>query len=270
MRKTPLNSARRRNPVDGMDKLQASPPRPQQNRSRRSGHRMRCQNRTTSFAIDSVASTTLGCVSEKGSKSLQLSGKERCVKWAKFLLMTTWQGVIAVTSRWAFPIQVHTTPIGVLYSRAMQTKTWCFSSLLVQLRTSADETNYTQRNTNMIKKTLIASVAALALSACSPSHAQEKTVDFSIALTCDQLEGLDHREIKTTIYEYEQMPGLFAIKRGQTVRDAANLKDPKRCPYCMVPDPDGLAAIRRMMQDWSTSVGVKDFGTAVYSFNHGV
>jgi hypothetical protein len=53
MRKTPLNSARRRNAVDGMDKPQACPPRPQENRSRRSGHMMCYQNRTTSFAIDS-------------------------------------------------------------------------------------------------------------------------------------------------------------------------------------------------------------------------
>ncbi len=38
--------------VDGMDKPPARPPRPQQNRSRRSGHLTRCQNRTSSFAID--------------------------------------------------------------------------------------------------------------------------------------------------------------------------------------------------------------------------
>jgi hypothetical protein len=49
---------RRLNPLggdlmDGMDKPPACPPRQQENRTRRSGHLMRCQNRTTSFAIDS-------------------------------------------------------------------------------------------------------------------------------------------------------------------------------------------------------------------------
>jgi transposase len=34
-------------PVDGMDKPPACPPRPQENRTRRSGHLMRYQNRTT-------------------------------------------------------------------------------------------------------------------------------------------------------------------------------------------------------------------------------
>ena len=52
MRKTLLKSARRRNPVDGMDKPPACPPRPQENRTRRSGHLMCYQNRTSSFAID--------------------------------------------------------------------------------------------------------------------------------------------------------------------------------------------------------------------------
>ena len=47
MRKTPLKSAQRRNAVDGMDKPPACPPRPQQNKSRRSGHLMGYQNRTT-------------------------------------------------------------------------------------------------------------------------------------------------------------------------------------------------------------------------------
>ena len=46
-RKTPLKSARRRNPVDGIDKPPACPPRPQENKSRRSGHSMCYQNRTT-------------------------------------------------------------------------------------------------------------------------------------------------------------------------------------------------------------------------------
>jgi hypothetical protein len=53
MRKAPLESARRQNAVDGMDKPPACPPRPQQNKTRRSGHLMRYQNRTISFAIDS-------------------------------------------------------------------------------------------------------------------------------------------------------------------------------------------------------------------------
>ena len=48
----PLKSARRRNAVDGMDKPPACPPRPQQNKSRRSGHLMCYQNRTSSFASD--------------------------------------------------------------------------------------------------------------------------------------------------------------------------------------------------------------------------
>jgi hypothetical protein len=39
-----------------MDKPQACPPRPQENRSRRSGHMMCCQNRTTSFGNLWVAS----------------------------------------------------------------------------------------------------------------------------------------------------------------------------------------------------------------------
>ena len=43
----PLKSARRRNAVDGMDKPPACPPRPQQNKTRRSGHLMCYQNRTT-------------------------------------------------------------------------------------------------------------------------------------------------------------------------------------------------------------------------------
>ena len=43
----PLKSARRRNTVDGMDKPPACPPRPQQNKTRRSGHLMCYQNRTT-------------------------------------------------------------------------------------------------------------------------------------------------------------------------------------------------------------------------------
>jgi hypothetical protein len=47
MRKTPLKSARRRNPVDGMDKPPACPPRSQENKNRRSGHVIRYQNRTT-------------------------------------------------------------------------------------------------------------------------------------------------------------------------------------------------------------------------------
>ena len=47
MRKMPLKSARRRNPVDGMDKPLACPPRPQANKSRRSGHSVCYQNRTT-------------------------------------------------------------------------------------------------------------------------------------------------------------------------------------------------------------------------------
>jgi hypothetical protein len=38
--------------VDGMDKPPACQPRPQQNRTKRSGHMTRYQNRTTSFAID--------------------------------------------------------------------------------------------------------------------------------------------------------------------------------------------------------------------------
>src|SRR6202046_1424017 len=53
MRKTPLKSAQRRTPVDGMDKPPACPPGPQENKSRRSGQMMGYQNRTTSFAIDS-------------------------------------------------------------------------------------------------------------------------------------------------------------------------------------------------------------------------
>jgi hypothetical protein len=48
------NSARRRNPVDGMDKPPACPPRPQQNKTRRSGQMMGYQNRTSSFAIDRI------------------------------------------------------------------------------------------------------------------------------------------------------------------------------------------------------------------------
>jgi hypothetical protein len=41
------NRARRRNPVDGMDKPPACPPRSQENKNRRSGHVMCYQNRTT-------------------------------------------------------------------------------------------------------------------------------------------------------------------------------------------------------------------------------
>src|ERR1700727_2233728 len=52
MRKTPLKSAQRRTPVDGIDKPPACPPGPQENKSRRSGQMMGYQNRTTSFAID--------------------------------------------------------------------------------------------------------------------------------------------------------------------------------------------------------------------------
>ena len=51
----PLKSARRRNPLDGMTSLRLAHPRPQQNNTRRSGHLMCYQNRTTSFAIDSPA-----------------------------------------------------------------------------------------------------------------------------------------------------------------------------------------------------------------------
>ena len=47
MQKAPLKSARRPNAVDGMDKPSACPTRPQQNKTRRSGHSMRYQNRTT-------------------------------------------------------------------------------------------------------------------------------------------------------------------------------------------------------------------------------
>ena len=50
----PLKSARRRNPLDVMDKPLACPPRPQANRTRRSGHLMCCQNRTTQFAIETT------------------------------------------------------------------------------------------------------------------------------------------------------------------------------------------------------------------------
>ena len=35
MRKTPLKSARRRNPVDGMDKPPACPPRPQEQKQKK-------------------------------------------------------------------------------------------------------------------------------------------------------------------------------------------------------------------------------------------
>ncbi len=50
----PLKSAQRRNAVDGMDKPPARPPRPRgRHKSGRSGHLMCCQNRTSSFAIDS-------------------------------------------------------------------------------------------------------------------------------------------------------------------------------------------------------------------------
>ncbi len=42
-----LNPLGGENAVDGMDKPPACPPRPQQNKSRRSGHLMCCQNRTT-------------------------------------------------------------------------------------------------------------------------------------------------------------------------------------------------------------------------------
>jgi hypothetical protein len=41
------NGARRRNPVDGTDKPPACPPRSQENKSRRSGHLLCYQNRTT-------------------------------------------------------------------------------------------------------------------------------------------------------------------------------------------------------------------------------
>jgi hypothetical protein len=52
MRKTPLKSPRRRNPVDGMDEPPACPPRPQENKSTRSGQITCYQNRTTQTAID--------------------------------------------------------------------------------------------------------------------------------------------------------------------------------------------------------------------------
>jgi hypothetical protein len=48
----PPKSAQRRKGVDGMDKPPACPPRPQQNKTRRSGHMTRYQNRTNSFAIN--------------------------------------------------------------------------------------------------------------------------------------------------------------------------------------------------------------------------
>jgi hypothetical protein len=50
--------------VNGMDKPQACPRRPQQNRSRRSGHMMCYQNRTTPFAIDRLCRPSyFGCLS---------------------------------------------------------------------------------------------------------------------------------------------------------------------------------------------------------------
>jgi hypothetical protein len=46
-----------------MDKPPACQPRPQQNRTKRSGHMTRYQNRTTSFAIDSLLA---GQASDRG------------------------------------------------------------------------------------------------------------------------------------------------------------------------------------------------------------
>jgi hypothetical protein len=51
MRKTPLKSARRRNPVDGMDKPQACPPPAQGEQSQKQRANHAPPNRTTSFAI---------------------------------------------------------------------------------------------------------------------------------------------------------------------------------------------------------------------------
>ena len=59
MKNAPLKSARRRDAVDGMDKPPACPPRPQQNKTRRSGHMTCYQNRTTSFAIDGTLNARL-------------------------------------------------------------------------------------------------------------------------------------------------------------------------------------------------------------------
>src|ERR1700733_15360240 len=52
MRKTPLKSAQRRTPVDGMDKPPACPPGPQENKTRRSGQLMGHPHPPTSFATD--------------------------------------------------------------------------------------------------------------------------------------------------------------------------------------------------------------------------
>jgi hypothetical protein len=117
-----------------------------------------------------------------------------------------------------------------------------------------------------MRNSLYVSVAALMLAACQPSHAQQETVDYSIVLECDELVGLEHQEITTTIEQYKkgvQMMNLFGALAGVS-QNGQNTQDAK------ADQARANANIDEAIKEFGAKFGVQEYDDAVFAFVHGV